>query len=387
MNIDFDFYTYFFSTSYRFLILLFAFVVLVQLFYYWVFYSRLAFKKINTYPSVHHPVSVVVCARNEYQNLKDFLPQILEQDYPCFEVILINDDSDDETEFLTRDLLNKYPHFRVVDIHRSVSFMKGKKFALSVGIKEAKYNHLLLTDADCCPASKDWIQLMQQGFAHDTKIVLGYGRYESKRGLLNKMVRYDTVYTAMQYLSLALAKSPYMGVGRNLAYTKELFEHQKGFTSHYKIPHGDDDLFVNKAAKKNHATPIYCSQAHTISIAPKTWGAWFRQKKRHMDSGRYYRFSTKFVLGSFASSNLLFYLILFSIIPFLIVNFPMLDILFVSSLFLLKVISQILIFSAICKKLQEKHIAWFVPFFDLIFTILYPMWSFSNLIFTKNRWK
>lgn len=384
---NFDFYTYFFTSTYRILIVVFAFIAVIQLVYYWGIFSRLAFKKIKTYTPVDHPVSIVVCARNEYQNLKDFLPEILEQDYPCFEVILINDDSDDETEFLTRDLLNKYSNFRVVNINRSITFIKGKKIALSVGIKESKYNHLLLTDADCRPSSKNWIQLMQQGFVNKNEIVLGYGRYENHKGLLNLFVHYDTVYTAMQYLSLALAKHPYMGVGRNLSYTKELFEEQKGFTSHYTIPYGDDDLFINRATKKHHATPVYCAEAHTVSIAPKTWGAWFRQKKRHLDTGKHYRFATKFVLGTFSASALFFYLLLFAIIPFLILNFNMLDIIIVSSLFLLRLISQVTIFSNICKKLNEKRLIWSVPILDLVFTILYPMWSFSNLIFTKNRWK
>jgi poly-beta-1,6-N-acetyl-D-glucosamine synthase len=383
----FDFFTYFFTTIPRILIVAFAFFALVQLVYYWAVFSRLAFKKHKVYPEVSHPVSVVVCARNEYQNLKDFLPEILDQDYPCFEVILINDDSDDETEFLTRDLQLKYPNFRVVNINRAVSFIKGKKFALSVGIKEAKYDHLLLTDADCKPASSRWIQSMQQGFVNKNSMVLGYGRYEKKGGLLNLFVRFDTVHTAMQYLSFGLAKHPYMGVGRNLSYTKTLFEEQKGFTSHYAIHYGDDDLFVNKASKRNNANVVYCADAQTVSIAPKTWDVWFRQKKRHMDTGKYYRFATKFVLGGYASSALFFYLFFALAAIFAIVNFQLIDVIVIVSLFFIRFISQFIIFAGICKKLNEKRLAWSVPLLDVLFTVLYPIWSFSNLIIPKNKWK
>ncbi len=384
---NFDFYNYFFTSIPRLLILVLAFFVIIQLIYYWIIFSRLAFKKHKSHADASHPVSVIVCARNEYQNLKEFLPVILEQDYPCYEVILINDDSDDDTGFLIRDLQLKYAHFRVVNIDRSVSFIKGKKFALSVGIKESKHNHILLTDADCVPSSTKWIQLMQNGFIDKSTMVLGYGRYEKKRGLLNLLVRFDTVHTAMQYLSLALAKHPYMGVGRNLSYTKSLFEAQKGFTSHYAVPYGDDDLFVNKATKKNQANVVYTVDSQTVSIAPKTWGAWFRQKKRHMDTGKHYRFATKFVLSIYAASALFFYVVLVFLSIYVALNFQLLDVILISSLFFIRFISQIIVFSGVCRKLSEKKLAWSVPFLDIVFTVLYPLWSFSNLIIPKNRWK
>lgn len=384
---NFDFYNYFFTSIPRLLILVLAFFVIIQLIYYWIIFSRLAFKKHKSYADASHPVSVIVCARNEYQNLKEFLPVILEQDYPCYEVILINDDSDDDTGFLIRDLQLKYAHFRVVNIDRSVSFIKGKKFALSVGIKESKHNHILLTDADCVPSSSKWIQFMQNGFIDKSTMVLGYGRYEKKRGLLNLLVRFDTVHTAMQYLSLALAKHPYMGVGRNLSYTKSLFEAQKGFTSHYAVPYGDDDLFVNKATKKNQANVVYTADSQTVSIAPKTWGTWFRQKKRHMDTGKHYRFATKFVLSMYAASALFFYMVLVFLSIYVALNFQLLDVILISSLFFIRFISQIIVFSGVCRKLGEKKLAWSVPFLDIVFTVLYPLWSFSNLIIPKNRWK
>lgn len=384
---NFDIYTYFFSSYSHLLILALIVVVLIQLIYYWTIFSRLAFKKIKPLPEVSHPVSVIVCARNEYQNLRDFLPQILEQDYPEFEVLLINDDSDDETEFFTRELVLKYPHFRVVNINRAVSFIKGKKFALSVGIKEAKYSHILLTDADCKPMSPKWIQYTQQGFNNQNQLVLGYGRYEKQKGLLNRLVRFDTVHTAMQYLSFALAKHPYMGVGRNLSYTKQLFEKQNGFTSHYKIPYGDDDLFVNKAAQGKNTAAIYRIEAQTESIAPETWGVWFRQKKRHLDTGKHYRMATKLTLANYAVSSFLFYVLLAITLVFALNPLQWIDLVMISSLFLMRTITQLIIFRGVCKKLNEKGLGWSILLFDIIFTVLNPIWSFSNLIIKQNKWK
>lgn len=383
----FDFWTYFTSSIAHLLIIALAFFLMLQLVYYWLVFSRLAFKRLGVSEEVSHPVSVIVCARNEYQNLKEYLPLVLEQDYPKYEVILINDDSDDDTEFLVRDLSLKYPHFRVVNIDRSVSFIKGKKFALSIGIKESRYNHLLLTDADCLPASSQWIQSMQQGFTDKAQIVVGYGQYEQKPGLLNRFVRFDTIHTALQYLSFTLAKSPYMGVGRNLSYTKSLFESQKGFTSHYMVQYGDDDLFVNKAADRKNTVAVYHPNAHTVSIAPKSWGAWFRQKKRHLATGKHYRFSTKIKLGFYPFSALFFYLT-FGVVLFLNIRFfDLVGVGIISGLFLIRLVSQIVVFAGACKKLNEKGVVWLTPIFDLIFTILNPLWAFSNVIIKQNKWK
>ena len=89
---------------------------------------------------------------------------------------------------------------------------------------------------------------MQSNFLHQTQIILGYGKYISEPGLLNKWIRTDTTYIAMQYLAMAIKGRPYMGVGRNMAYRKSLFFERKGFASHLNLASGDDDLFVNENA-------------------------------------------------------------------------------------------------------------------------------------------
>ncbi|MDD2345118.1 MAG: glycosyltransferase [Bacteroidales bacterium] len=182
----------------------FAFFSTVQLFYYWFFFRKMAFYKPKKQLEFYPKVSVVICAHNEYQNIKEFLPLVLEQDYPHFEVILVNDDSDDNSEFLMIDFKAKYPHFKIVNTNRSVTFIRGKKFPLSVGIKTAIHPIVLLTDADCYPASKNWIKEMVAGYQNENiEFSLGYGRYEKRKGFLNLLVRFDTVHTALQYFSAA----------------------------------------------------------------------------------------------------------------------------------------------------------------------------------------
>ncbi|MCW3108366.1 MAG: glycosyltransferase, partial [Segetibacter sp.] len=259
----------------------FCVVALIQLFYYAAIFSRLAFYK--TTPKLHNqqqPVSVIICARDEADNIVKNLPGVLVQSYPTsHEVILVNHNSTDDTKYLIDELRKTFKNLIPVSLTQEAMMISGKKFPLSMGIKSSRYETLLLTDADCVPASENWIQLMQDGYSPETEIVLGYGAYRKTDSLLNKIIRFETFHSALQYLSYSLAGIPYMGVGRNLSYKKEVFFKNKGFSSINFIPGGDDDLFINKVATKINTAIVIDPEAHTLSEAKKTWGEWFIQKR------------------------------------------------------------------------------------------------------------
>ena len=166
---------------------------------------------------------------------------------------------------------------------------------------------VLLTDADCVPSSELWIQKMKDAYHDDIQIVLGYGAYHKKPGLLNKLIRFETFHTALQYFSFALAGKPYMGVGRNLSYKKELFYNNKGFSSINQIPGGDDDLFINMVATKSNTAIVVDHDAHTLSEPEKSWSGWQKQKYRHYTTSKYYKGSHKFLLGLYSSTQMLVY--------------------------------------------------------------------------------
>lgn len=369
------------------LFIVFASAVLIQLLYYWGIFSRLAFYKKRPQEQQYKPVSVVICARDEYPNLKRNLPLFLEQDYPDYEVVVVNDCSEDDTQYLLRDLTEKYPHLKVATINENVNFFRGKKFALAVGIKSAKHEQLLLTDADCWPKSNRWIMEMQNNFKDKTEIVLGYSGYKQYPGFLNKLIRFDTVMVALQYLSYSLIGKTYMGVGRNLAYKKSLFINVKGFTSHYHIKSGDDDIFINQVATKNNTKIEISTAAHTVSEPKKTFTEWQMQKKRHLTTGQYYKFSHKFLLGLFSVSNMLCYVIFFALLTLLLLKMVLYPVLLVCGLFILKVISQLIIFKKTMTKLQERNLLLISPLLDLIFVFLTPFFALSNYFIRDTKWK
>ncbi len=359
----------------------FACALLVQLWYYLGFFSRLAFYKKKTIPENTPPASIVICARNEYDNLVEFLPRIFEQDYPHFEVVVVNDCSWDNTSDLLKEFGLKHSNLKIVTIKEDDTYSHGKKVALMMGIKGATHEHMLLTDADCRPNSKEWLRNMMQHFTGETEIVLGYGAYEKQGGFLNKIIRYDTFMIALQYLSFALAGKTYMGIGRNLAYKKSLFFKMKGFASHYHIESGDDDLFVNEAATKQNSKIEVSVANHTVSRVKKSFNSWFRQKRRHVTTFKFYNTGSKFRLMAISISQYLFFI---SFAVALIFQFqPIL----VLSLFALRLLIQIIIFNKSMKQLAEKDLLLLSPLIEILLLFVYPMITISNIFVKKNKWK
>ncbi len=350
-------------------------ITIIQVFYYTWFFRRIAYFKpgVKT-QSQQHPVSVIICARDEDENLARNLPGVLVQSYPSTsEVVVVNDNSVDDSKYILQELKKTFKSLNVVELTQEAKLINGKKYPLSIGIREAKHEILLLTDADCVPASEHWIQKMQDGYDENIEIVLGYGAYHKCPGLLNKLIRFETFHTALQYLSYALAGMPYMGVGRNLSYKKSLFLRNKGFSSINHIPSGDDDLFVNKVATRHNTAVIIDPDAVTRSIPKTTWGSWLKQKSRHYTTARFYKRKHKYLLG-------LYFITQFALYPMVAAVAIFYDWRLALAIFGVRLLVQGFIFHKAMNKMGEKDLwPWFV-FLD--------MWMFFYyIIFAPALWK
>ncbi|MBS1737383.1 MAG: glycosyltransferase [Bacteroidetes bacterium] len=360
----------------------FCLIVAIQVFYYLYFFIRLAFyKKKNRPISQTHPVSVIVCARDEAANLVKNLPGALVQQYKTtHEVIVVNDNSFDESKYILEEFKKSFKQLLPVELKQEARFIPGKKFPLSIGIKTAKYEIVLLTDADCVPASEFWIEKMQEGFVDNIEIVLGYGALHKKKGFFNKMVRWETFHTALQYLSYAQAGKAYMGVGRNLSYKKSVFFRHKGFSAHNHVPGGDDDLFINKASTKNNTAIVIEKEAFTLSEPPTSWRQWIKQKSRHYTTSKYYKGSHKFLLGLYALSLFLFY-------PSFIASLFLFNWKWVIIIFSFRFILQALVIFKSSQRLNEKDLFPWFWFFDLCMFFYYLFFAKSLFKRPAKTWK
>lgn len=270
--------------------------------------NKLARKGKLEYSKEQPPVSVIICARDETENLRKYLPEVLKQDYPDYEVIVVNDGGNEETEILLRDMKLDYPHLRSTFVPDGTTNLSTKKLALTLGIKAARHEWLLFTDADCVPESKGWIAAMARNFLPGTDFVLGYGAYIQEKGFLSKLITYDTLFLGLQFLGFARKGLPYMGVGRNLAYRKSVFFERKGFASTLHLRSGDDDLMVNHAARKNNTRIETSKDSITWSVQKTNLRSWLYQKERHLSVSVFYRSITKVALFIEPFTRGLFYL-------------------------------------------------------------------------------
>jgi poly-beta-1,6-N-acetyl-D-glucosamine synthase len=362
--------------------IVFALSFIIQLFYYLFYYlAPVLFGHPDT-PGKKDPVSVIICARNEDDNLRNFLPAVLEQDYPEYEVVVVNDCSEDDTFNVLGEYLKKYPNLRVSNISKDPKFTHNKKFAQFIGIKAAKNEILIFTDADCRPESEKWLEKMASRFDDNIDFVLGYGGYFTKKGLLNRYIRYDSLSIAMQYLGMAIKGVPYMGVGRNLAYRRTLFFDKKGFGNHAYLASGDDDLFVNSNALKNNIAVEFRKESHTRSVPASGVFEFYKQKKRHLTTANYYKFRNKVALITEPVSRVLFYFSLIVLLSNLFL-WPV-----VLAIFGVRIITQCTVFALIQKKLNDRGLLPWMPIFDILSPFINTVIYIGSLRQRagKNRW-
>lgn len=346
---------------------------LVQIIYYLSVYNRVyrRNRKVEKgkvkFNEELPPLSVIICAKDDLRNLKEFLPSVLEQDYPDFEVIVINDSATDETSDFLKLLKDKYSNLYHSFTPDGSRYISHKKLAVTLGIKASKNDWLVFTDPNCRPASPNWLRLMARNFTPDTEIVLGCNQYEKGKKWLHKKVSFDSLFTCVRTLGLALAGKPYMGCGRNLAYKKELFYKSKGFSDHLNLQRGDDDLFINKVAKKRN-TRVETSPDAVVWLKPLEYTKdWREEKISYMATAFYYKGMKRLILGNETFSRLLFYAGLVAAIIYSILFMNWVVGSFAVLLWLIRYIIQAIVINKTAKSLKNPARFYLsLPLFDIL---------------------
>ncbi len=319
------------------------------------------------------PVSVIIAAKNEAENLKRFIPLIMKQEGVEFEVVVVNDCSWDETQDVLNDFEEKYDNFRFTAFCENGDFQGGKKLAISLGIKAAKYPNLVFTDADCYPMSDDWLRQMASALMRK-KIVLGFSPYRTEAGLLNDLIRYDAYKIGLTYLSFARSGIPYMGVGRNMGYHSYLFFDQKGFSSHMHLDSGDDDLFINQIAHSKNTATLYTPESVLVSLPKKTLKDWVRQKRRHLTTSSEYRFGHQVLLTLLPFSQWIF---IGAFIVLLVFNYKLE---WVLAIFLVKWIMQAVIHFFAMRRLASANLFFKSIVLEPLLMMFYLWLAFLKIV-------
>jgi len=361
----------------------FCIVIIIQTFFYLFFFRNFSFSKAVKKANPVFPVSVIICAKNEANNLKQYLPTIAAQNHDDFEIILVDDASKDDSLHVMKAFKSNYSSDKLSIKILSLENKNyaGKKNALSLGIDTAKNEYLILTDADCKPNSENWINEIASNFSDTKDIILGYGAYQkTKNSFLNKLIRFETLLTAIQYFTYAKIGYAYMGVGRNMAYKKSIYNKVNGFNKHVHIISGDDDLFIQEASNKQNTSICFTPNSFTISKPATSLKKWINQKRRHITTANHYKNFHKILLGLFYFSQILFWLLAVILIIFKINLFlTVILIIFRFTIWYVNIYRS-------AKLLHEKDLVIFSPLFEisLIFIQLYIYTK--NIISPPNQW-
>jgi glycosyltransferase involved in cell wall biosynthesis len=362
----------------EFWVMIAALVILV--FFNFAMFAPIAFPKPGPEPVRDLPVSVVICARNESHLLKKVIPMMMQQDHREFEVVIVNDRSDDDTWDVLQWMKPEYPRLRIVNVPADEKFSYGKKIALAIGVRAAKHPNVLVTDADCEPTSKDWISLMAAGFKEGKQIVIGNSPYNEGPGFVNILERFDGAQKSMQYMGFAMAGLPYMGVGRNLGYTGHIFFSAKGRNRHSHLMSGDDDLLINELARAKNTAVIADPRAFMVTQPTPDIVTWIRRKRRHYTTASHYRLIHQVLLTLFPLARLVFW----ATCVLLAVKglwWPLAIGLVVKLLILLP-INMIAL-----HRLKAGMVAWLALPLEWLFLILDPMLYASTILVKPKRWK
>ena len=357
-------------------------IVFIQLVYYLAIFTKFAFAKPQQAATKKIPVSVLIWTKNEAEKLKTLIPLLSVQDYPDYELVFINDASSDETQDILEEAELAYNNIRVVNVENNEAFWGNKKFALTLGIKAARKEYLLFTNADCRPASGSWITQMASQFTMSKTIVTGHTAYEKvKSSFFNKVVRYNNTFEAMQQLSWAKAGRPYKAVGSNLAYKKEEFFKVNGFVDHMTVRLGEDSLFINQAATGTNTAISYNPDSFTITEGPASLREFILQKRKHLYTSRYFKSFNKIQESFFRFSQLAFILLL-TILLILQYNW-----IFLVPVIVLRYVATWIITGYSAVKLDEKDIIIWYPVFEII-TIYIQLHTFiTNSLSKAPHWK
>ena len=361
-------------------------VTLLLLLYYFALYGRFIFRKEKRPVAVEDlpPVSVVLAARDESHLLIKSLPVLLSQDYPNYEVVLVNDNSIDETSDLVKEFKNTYPNLHYVDLTSSISNIRGKKFPIAIGIKAAKNEVVVLTDASGIPSSPYWLQHIAGRFTRKTRVVFGGVSVVRKPGFINALMRFDAVRNLILSFSYTLSGMPVMANGRNLAYTRSLFlQNKEQFMAQPRMPYGDDDIFMNKVAS-SLPCDVEPDPDALISQTGLTPSRWMQQKKAAFVTRSYYTAGSRLLLKSYNLLSLLFYAALVCVIVFCFKNFLLLGI--GVGIAVLKIAAHHFVFGKAAKKINEKGLTPFLLFYDILFVFLNPCINFLSK-FEKRKWR
>ncbi|MDQ1771381.1 glycosyltransferase [Labilibaculum sp. A4] len=326
------------------------------------------------------PVSIVICVKNEGCYLQENLSLFLEQEYPDFELILVNDGSEDETETIIKEFQKRYPHLRSTKIPLDDKFQHNKKLALSIGIKAAKNEKIIFTNIHSKPSSSKWLQEFVNSW--DKGVHIGYANFENKKGFFYNFLKFDLLSKNIKSAGFASSGNAHSGNGDNLGYKKSDFFANKGFVKHSHFEAGYDHLMVFQLAKLSGASVCLQPEAKINLSSICAFDQWIRINRHYYKCRKYLPFKIRLLTDLEPISKMIFYSISIYALLFTHLYF------FVAIIYLTKIILIGTLFKISTRHLKEENL-FLSSYLYEIFVLFSKIYFLStNFILSKsNQWK
>lgn len=283
-----------------------AFSFTIHLIYQLFYIFRFNKIKKQTSDNKLQAISIVICSKNNAEDLKENLPYFLEQDYPNYEVIVVNDGCVDDTDIVIKALQNKYDHLRTTRIPLDERFSHNKKLAQTIGIKGAKNENIIFSNPNCKPASKLWLQNLAKNW--DKSVHIGYSNFENQKKFGTNLLKNDILKRWTKAICFSSTGKTYYGNGNNMGYLKEDFFANKGFAKHSQFEAGYDHLMAYRLSKKSGSSTYISPESKVFLPTRNPFEIWANEQKYYYQSRKYISKKIKFLLDLDSTSHFFLYL-------------------------------------------------------------------------------
>lgn len=238
------------------------------------------------------PLSILLTVHDNARELERHLPVILSQDYPVgYEVIAVVSRGEDDTDDVLKQFANSHSNLYVTFIPDTSRYMSRKKLAVTLGVKAAKNEWVLMTDATCVPSSDQWLKHMARHATTGTDLVIGYSNYDDEA---TDFQRFERLVSQRYILRKAQRGTAYRCEPGNLMFRKACFLDGRGFEGNLKYVRGEYDFIVNKFAERGNVATVIAPEAWMIEDAPtkkqyRNRHLYYMETRRHLERSFGYR--------------------------------------------------------------------------------------------------
>ena len=364
------------------LLTVFGVLFLLRLLHLFLFTGRVLFrKKVDNNEAEKKPLSLILTIRNEEENLKNNLPKILSLENIDFEMVVVDDFSQDNSYLILGLLKDRYKRLTISALNQETKF--STKLALNIAIKATNNKWILTVPVSLAEVAAEWLDYISQATNNEKNVVIGYSTVARSKGFYNRLTRIENYFSYLKSTGYILNGIPFVYSVENVAFQKEKYFEIGGFGQKVTEHYANLELVINSFIRKKTTAVLFNKESSIRKTEVVKRADYFDLLKKSIRIESHLSSSKRVILFLIEFGKLLF----LPIAAFVIVLLPelwiilagLMGFIFTPYLFIIKITQN---------RLNERKI--FIP--SLVYDLLMPYyklffrWHFNRRS-RKNRWK